>query len=504
PEALAEAPGLIRTVADDIAARSGGKFRFETLNPNDPNSGTSQVALYETYGLQPIFASFFSQEMYYFYMLLQTGDETRVINPSEDVSEASIKTAIESALKRSSSGFLKVVGLWTPMLQPTPNQFGQMQQPFGSWQMIDQQLKQEYTVENVDLKKGLVPTDVDVLVVVAPQSMTDKERYAIDQFLMRGGSVVVATGSHKVVPSQFTRFVDAVPISAGLHDLLTHYGIVVRDQLVMDTQNTPLATPVTRQMGAIQVQEIRSVDYPFFVDVRADGMDKKSPITANLPAFTLNWASPLEIDEAAKAKRQIQIIAHTTENAWLHTGLELQPNFEQYPEGGFPTSSDKRTYDLVVAAQGVFESYFKDKPSPFDAPDDTNSSPDDAESEALAQAFGLLEESPPTARLVVIGSSEFMNDPILNLSSQLTRDLYMNNLQFMQNVVDWSVEDLDLLTIRSGGSSARILKPLEEGEQTRWEITNYAVALLALGVIGTVWYVRRKREKPMILPEAAN
>ena len=44
----------------------------------------------------------------------QPGDEVQVLYPGSDVSEADLRTEIESALKRAAPGFLKTVGLWTP------------------------------------------------------------------------------------------------------------------------------------------------------------------------------------------------------------------------------------------------------------------------------------------------------------------------------------------------------------------------------------------------------
>jgi ABC-2 type transport system permease protein len=100
---------------------------------------------------------------------------------------------------------------------------------------------------------------------------------------------------------------------------------------------------------------------------------------------------------------------------------------------------------------------------------------------------------------VVIGSAEFLNDIVFDLSASLTRDRYLNSLQFMQNAVDWSVEDLDLLSIRSRGTSARVLYPLTESQQSFWEGVNYVLALLSLVAIGVVWRVRQKNEEPMEL-----
>jgi ABC-2 type transport system permease protein len=99
----------------------------------------------------------------------------------------------------------------------------------------------------------------------------------------------------------------------------------------------------------------------------------------------------------------------------------------------------------------------------------------------------------------VIGSAEFLTDVVFQISASLTQDRYLNSLQFLQNAVDWSVEDLELLGIRSRGTYARVLVPMAEGDQRFWEVLNYALALIGLVAIGGVWYMRRKNERPMEL-----
>ncbi len=94
-------------------------------------------------------------------MLLQVGDDTQVIYPSGDLSEASVRQGLEQALKRSSSGFLQVVGIWRPTIGPDPMmaQFGQNQQPpFSTWDTLFQQLSQDYEVRPLDLADGQSPT----------------------------------------------------------------------------------------------------------------------------------------------------------------------------------------------------------------------------------------------------------------------------------------------------------------------------------------------------------
>ncbi|MBN1992675.1 MAG: Gldg family protein [Anaerolineae bacterium] len=500
PEWLAETPNTIQKVADEIAAGSNGKFTYETVNPDDPNSPVTRNNLLEL-NLQPFPVSLFSDQSYYLHMLLQIGEESQLLFPSGDLSEADIRTTIESALKRSSPGFLKTVGLWTPPDVPQPDPFGGQQPSFKRYQLIAEQLRQEYTVRPVDLSTGQVPPGLDALLVIAPQNMSDQERYAIDQYLMQGGAVVAAAGSYYFNPDPFSGGLGVAPVENGLRDMLAGYGINVEQALVMDPQNEPFPIQLQRDVGGVQVTEIQAMPYPFFVDVRSSGMDQESPILASLPAVTMNWVSPVTVDEAKNAGREVTVLLKSSENAWLRTTPQVNPDMN-LPDLGFSPEGEQKSYPLAVSVQGVFESYFKDKPSPLEtaAQDETSAETGAAAQDTpTARGTGTLESSPENARLVVIGSAEFLNDIILNLSDNLSRGRFMNSLQFAQNTVDWSVEDLDMLTIRSRGTSARLLNPLTESQQTFWEIANYVVALVALVALGVVWGLHRRNEQPVEL-----
>jgi ABC-2 type transport system permease protein len=222
------------------------------------------------------------------------------------------------------------------------------------------------------------------------------------------------------------------------------------------------------------------------------------PLVSNLPAVTLNWPSPLTIDEVKNANREVTTLLRSTEASWTQTDTNIQPNFQTYPQTGFPVGEAKQSYLLGAAIQGAFDSYFKDKPSPL-------AEGEGAEGEGATEAAaGTIESSPETARLVVFGSAAFLDDIVFEISSSMSQDRYINSLKLMQNAVSWSTEDLDLLSIRARGTTARVLKPLEERTQSLWEMANYAVALLALLGIAVVWNVYRRSEEPIpLLPVEA-
>lgn len=491
PESLAKVPETVKKVANELAKESNGKFIFQTVNPDAPDSPMDRQALFDTYRIQPFAVSLFSTDTYYLHLVLQIGDQAQVLYPSGDLSEAEIRTAIESALKRSSTGFLKVVGIWNPPETPTPNAFGQMQPPLSTYRTIRDQLRQEYEIRSVDLSQGRVPDDIDVLVVIAPKDLTDVERFAIDQYLMRGGALIVASGNYTLTLDQFTGLLGVEPVENGLREMLQSYGIEIGQSIVMDPQNQPFPVPVTRQVGGVQIREFQLISYPPFVDVRPDGMAADHPIVADLPAVTMNWASPLTVDEEKNADREVSVLLRSSDQSWLRTSGDIQPNPQLYPELSFPIEGEQQSQVLAVAVRGSFESYFKDREL---SASDENSNVDVAELN-----LGKIDQSPESARLVVIGSGEFVNDVVFNISSQFSGERVRNNLLFMQNAVDWSVEDLDLLSIRARGTQTRVLKPMNETEQSTWEFLNYAVALLALIVIGVVWNLRRRSERPMEL-----
>jgi ABC-2 type transport system permease protein len=502
PAELAAAPATIEKVAREIAGNSV-KFQYAVVDPQAAGSTLSPQTLYDQYGIQPLRASLFANDTYYLYMLLQVGDQAQVIYPQGELLEGEVRTSIESALKRLSPGFLQVVGLWTPPATPTQDMFGQMQQPISTWEQATSTLSQEYEVRTVDLTQGTVPSEIDVLVVVGPQALGDKERFAIDQYLMRGGSVVIAAGHYGIQADPMTGGLGLRKLEGGMADMLATYGITVEDSLVMDPQNEPFPVPVNRNVNGITVQEIQAIAYPFFVDVRPDAMAKDSAITSGLSAVTMPWVSPVTIDEARNAGRQVTTLLTSSKQAWTATTTDIQPNFELYPDLGFAPGATRQDYTLAVAVQGRFESAFRGQPSPLGQP-----APAQAGQEALpTPAFvpSTIDVSPDNTRLVVVGSAEFLDDVVLGISSTLSRDRYVNSLKLIQNAVSWSTEDLDLLGISARGTYTRVLDPLEEGQQSFWEGLNYIVALLALAAIAFLWTLRRRNEEPMALlpPQAA-
>jgi ABC-2 type transport system permease protein len=316
--------------------------------------------------------------------------------------------------------------------------------------------------------------------------------------------VIVAAGRYELDPhaSQMGG-IEMKKVNTGLENMLAAYGVEIKDALVLDTQNEDFPIPVTRNLGGLKIREMQLIDYPYFVDIRADGMDKENPVLAGLPAVTMQWASPITVttpqapapaekkegepEGNAPEKREVAVLLKTSEKAWTQTETSVQPDFDKWPEAGFGTTGERKQYDLGVAITGSFRSAFAGKKDPLGG-----------------DASGhVIERSPASASLVVLGSSSFINDMVLSISRQTGSDRFTNNLQLVQNLIDWGLEDVELLTIRSRGTYARTLLPPDArqlgGSNGAYEVGNYAFVLLALAVIAGLTFGRRRRMTPIDL-----
>ncbi len=379
--------------------------------------------------------------------------------------------------------------------------------------MLEDKLRENATVVSAELKDGRVPEAADILFVAAPESLDNKQLFAVDQFLMKGGTVVIASSPYK---TSMRGQLDILPTPSGLEDWLAFNGLTLQKSLVLDPQNSPFPIPVERNVGGLKLQQIQLLDYPYFVDARQDGLAQQKAPTTGLSQLTVSWASPIKVDETAAKGRKRRApdreFAQLLDIGSARCGAGLQG----HPRLGFAEGKDRGRQLIGAMMEGQFKSFFAGKPSPLakdakpeEAKDKAGASGKDAASGDKTAAgkpdakaddkdkkptiTGVIERSPESGRIILVASSTFLSDDILNLSSSVNQTQYLAPLTFAQNAVDWSLEDRGLLSLRSrGGQFSRTLEPMTAGMEAFWEYLNYGLALLGLGIVYLVRRVMRK------------
>ena len=489
PPELLELRSDLESVLAELQTQSAGRFSVTITDP-EADGGRLGREINERYGLRPQLAGLDDRSAFWFSMLmLRSGEAIQVPLPEELGKEAARRTLIAS-LKRLAPGFLKTVALVIPSPELASSDY----------QYLGDALMQNNRVTNTDLSSGRVPEDADLLLVLAPTEFDERQVFAVDQFLMQGGSVFLATSTRDV------QVADSFQVKAhrsGLEDWLAHHGLEVGSGMVMDPVNTALPVPVERYVGTVPVREIQHLPYPLFPDLREDQLNADNLITSGLDQLTVNWISPVSINTAASGgSRKSAVLLQSSDQSWVSRDASVVPDYKEFPGEGFAVSGDRAARTLAIAVEGGFNSYFKDKPSPLLAAarptPSAEASAVDAKNSAGGQSSGsllatsVIEKSPPSARIILVGSNAFATDTVLTMASEGMGTLYTKPLEFMQNVIDWSLEDQGLLSIRGRSRFSQTLVPLRPDEQALWEYLNYGLALAAL--LGT-WLWRRRSQR---------
>jgi len=481
PQDFAPVADAFRKVGKDYAAINPDKVTFTEVDPSNDQALMQKLA--DEDGIQPLAADLFAQQRFYLHLIVKVGDHIERLMPRGDMKEADVKKAMESSFRRVIPGQLKTVALVTeePKSQADPRMPPDEQPPPppADYKVLEQVLAQNFTVQRTDLADGFVPENVDVVIVGKMGKMTPKQEYALDQYLMKGGSVVALAGSYRMKADR--QGLDAQAEDRSLFELLEKYGAKVDTEMVMSDHNAPFPMPVQQRIpnGPV-LQRIELLPYPFFPDLRGDDLNPSHPTLAGITGMTMPWSSPLETTSETLENREITWLVHSGTDATSVANPKVVPDFDgvevKFQQGGEP-----KQVTLGYAITGKFPSYFADKPNPMVSG-----------GEGADTTGRTLKSSVANGRLVVLGSSELVSDLLFALAQNIQSEQHKGNLQLVQNTVDWTVEDTDLLSIRTAGAFARTLEPMEDAQATAIEIRTWILVLLPIAAVVAVPRIRRR------------
>ncbi len=503
PTALASLKADLAGVLEELEAEAQGKLSSEVVDP-ETGDGALAAEIQERYGFAPMAASLFDANTFYFYLTLSDG-ETMVPTPiPHTLDPVGLKRGIEEGLKRFADGLLQTVALHAPE-PPNPYMQQQMPTPQGNqFQELRGFLGADFDVEDAALAGSAIATDAAVLLLLGAEALDERQVFAIDQFLMRGGTVVLLAGAYDV--NLAGQYLSASRANTGLDEWLAHHGVTIDEALVMDPLNAAFPVPVRRQVGGFTFQEIVMLDYPYFVDVRDAGLNADIAAIAELPQVTVPWGSPVEVDEEANATRSVTTLLSSSGASWRSASTEVMPRIGETGLAAFTPDGPVGASPLAVMIEGRFDSFFEESPllaAEEDADEDAEAAEnEDADEDTAADSsdFGeigtVIARSPESARLIVAGSSALVADQTLRMMGSADGTVYTNSIQLVANLLDLAVEDQALLTIRSRGHFNRTLPSMPEDRQRVWEYINYGVAALAVfGAFGVHAQRRSQRRQ---------
>lgn len=330
------------------------------------------------------------------------------------------------------------------------------------YQAASQLLSKQYEVSPIKLDDEQALDTISTLILAGPRDLTDRQKYAIDQFIMRGGKAVFLVDTVEMREGlQATGFKPAV------NDLLQQYGITVEENLVLDASNAYAAF----RSGFMTFR----IPYPFWVKVVSEGFATDNPAVSMLESLVLPWVSSLTVGAEKKPDIAITELAKSTESSWLQKGFYMLDPQQQFIKPG----TQMQSYLLAAAATGKFKSFFADKPVP--------AAEKKAEGTEAPPQKATIKESPET-RIVVVGNSRFITNDVIGQ--------FDDNQVFFLNLIDWLTLGEQLIGIRSRGATDRPLRETTEYQKTLVKSLNMFGVPLVLALFGIArFYVRRRKKK---------
>ena len=308
--------------------------------------------------------------------------------------------------------------------------------------LFGSQLRGLFEVEALSPDFTTIPDDIDVLAVIHPWGLSPGQLYAIDQFALAKGRVLVAVDPASLLalappPSDpFAMMAPQAPSSSNLEPLLSAWGLALSPDVVMDREG---GFVLGGGPGG-------SFTFPLFLQVAADRLSRDSLITAELTGDTVfGMAGALQVSE--REGLTATTLARTTgETMRIPPEFALQqPSPDMIDQMWQPTA---RTEILAVQLTGRLTSAY------------ATGAPPEA---GLGDQSNRLTATPEgqSAQIVVVADTDFLLDGFYFQQGQLIFD----NLFFALNAVEALSGSEALISLRSRAPSTRRLTVLDEMEE---------------------------------------
>ena len=317
------------------------------------------------------------------------------------------------------------------------------QQVTPPW-MVLENIRQQFHIESIRRDIDMIPTNVSVLMLVHPKDLPEQTLYAVDQFVMRGGKLLVfvdpfseADPGMQMGPGGF-----AEEKASNLEPLFEAWGVrLVADKVVADA-----AYAMSVGVGA----ERRPVRHPGWLSLPQRALDADDITTASLENLTLASTGFLKPLEGAKTRftplLQSSDYAMPVDAARIAT---LQ-NPEELLRGLEPTGE---RYALAARIQGPAQSAY----------------PDGIE----GRKDGLKESA--NINVIAVADTDLLSDrmwvQVQDFFGQRIPQPWADNGSFVINALDNLSGTDALISIRSRGRFARpfvVVEDLQRQAESRF------------------------------------
>lgn len=216
-----------------------------------------------------------------------------------------------------------------------------------NWAFVEM-LKSDYNLVPVSSQTVQIPIDMDALILVNPKNLSPLFIYALDQYIMSGGKILLLTDPFSEVAVDLNGS-DYAGIS-NINKLLNNLGVSFDNNIVVGDISLSEKTIISNKDDS----QLR--DYPLWISADKSHINQNNIITKGLNRINFKSAGALSIADKHEAKITPLI---TTSDKGGSIDAELVRFSDKYTIAE-QYKNDNRIYNLALLIEGRFDSIFTD------------------------------------------------------------------------------------------------------------------------------------------------
>jgi len=407
----------VQSLLQEYARQGGSKIKLHVIDP-EPFSNEEDMAA--EFGLQAIPLNMAGEQAYFGLAATNALDNNAAIPffrpDQEDFLEYDISKLLSSLVHTE----LPVVGIMSS-LQLAGGVDMMTQQPSPPW-AIYQQLQQLYQFRDVamdapTLKESGIDKDVNVLLLIQPTTLSEDAAYAIDQFVMRGGKLIVFVDP---LAEAATPPMPYAPNDA-MRKLLVSWGVNFDNDVIGDVSKAlTVSLPDGRPVRHIAINAFDS-----------ENISRDDVITAGLEQLNFATAGSLKKADGSTLNWQPLVQSSTVAGKLSAMQFQMMQNPEDLMKNFTPTGE---RYTLAARLSGKLKSAFDKR--------------DESYIGETAQA-----------NLLVVADTDVLSDRLWvhsqDMMGQNIVTPWSDNGSFISNAIDTFSGSSALISVRSRGRFQR-------------------------------------------------
>lgn len=434
----------LKTTVKDLLAEyqnySRGNIKIKFLDPNKDENIEQEA---KNLGIPTLQFNVYRKDKLevvngYMGIVIQYGDETEIIPVIDRRTLPNLEYLLTSKIKKLYSGKEYKIGIY--QLEDTPKLDSDLS-------IFKNHIEENYEIVNLD-ENSEYKDDLDAVIVLGIISnLPEKQLFYLDQYILHNKGVLILEDGVFV---DRKAGLSTTKNESNILSLLKSYGIEIENNLISDISHSNASF----NMGFFSI----ITPYPLWVSAKREMLNFKNPITSELGNVVLPWVSSIKIN--LKDKKIDNLIMSSNKINIQEDRFEVNPNV--IPK----TFEDSKPKILALSFVGELKSFYNNKELPDKNFKDFNSKTD-------------------KARIIVVSDSDFIQDFFVRS--------HPDNLIFALNSIDYLLNDISLISIRSKTIQERPLKDISPASKKAIKYLNILTTSILFGIFGIIKGIIRRK-----------